>query len=196
MKAVLALFALVGAAAAQSSSAAVPTSTAGIDPCILSCVQSAASSAGCSSFTDLTCICSSSAFQTSALACLTANCPATDLAAAQALQSAECAAVSASSSASSATGSAASSALSSASSVLSSVSSAVSSASSAASRSSSASGSGSSSTHASTSGSASGTSGSASNTSSAGTRVDFAKGGLIGVMVALVGVAAGAGMVL
>lgn len=49
MKAVFALLALVGAAAAQSSSAAAPTSTAGIDPCILTCVQSAASSAGCSS---------------------------------------------------------------------------------------------------------------------------------------------------
>jgi len=42
----------IGSAVAQSSStvsAAVPTSTAGIDPCILGCVQSAASSNGCSS---------------------------------------------------------------------------------------------------------------------------------------------------
>ena len=44
-----ALLALVGAAAAQSSSAAAPTSTAGIDACIIGCVQTAASSAGCAS---------------------------------------------------------------------------------------------------------------------------------------------------
>ncbi|KAH9924566.1 uncharacterized protein B0H18DRAFT_1011741 [Fomitopsis serialis] len=44
----------------------------------MSCVQTAATSAGCSSYADLTCICSSTAFQASALTCLTANCTTAD----------------------------------------------------------------------------------------------------------------------
>ncbi|KAH8116174.1 hypothetical protein DFH11DRAFT_1266156 [Phellopilus nigrolimitatus] len=102
-----ALLAVHAQSGTDTSSAALPTGTAGIDECIITCVSSAASSAGCSSFTDLSCICTSSAFQTSALQCLQSSCSAEDLSNAQALQQTECASVSgASSGASSATDSA------------------------------------------------------------------------------------------
>ncbi|THH09775.1 hypothetical protein EW145_g1782 [Phellinidium pouzarii] len=93
---VKALFAVAAAsilavnAQSGSASAAVPTSTAGIDPCLITCVTGAITTAGCSSLEDLTCICTSTSFQSDALSCLQSNCPASDLAAAQALQSEEC----------------------------------------------------------------------------------------------------------
>lgn len=174
----------IGSAVAQSSStasAAVPTSTAGIDPCILGCVQSAASSNGCSSFTDLSCVCGSTAFQQSALSCLQSNCTSADVQAAQALQSAECAAVSASSSIASVT-SGASSGLSSATSAISSISSSLSSAASSLS----------SAAH-----SASSASASASKSASAGTpATTLDRHALLGIAMAVMGVMIGARMVL
>ncbi|KAF9801346.1 hypothetical protein IEO21_10144 [Rhodonia placenta] len=157
----LVLAALLGAAAAQSSSAAVPTSTAGIDPCILSCLQSAVSANTCSSVTDLACVCSSTAFQEAAAECLASKCTTAEQQAALALQSAECAAAAASSGASSA-------------------SSGASSASSGAS-------SGAASTSASTT---------PTTSKSAGAAVRLQRGAVVGVLVALAGVGAGAALVL
>lgn len=99
------LFLLVSAVVGQTqssaaTSAAVPTSTAGLDPCIMTCSQQAATAAGCGSFTNVTCVCTSQQFQTLAAACLQANCTAADLQAALGLQSQICKGISASGSAS------------------------------------------------------------------------------------------------
>ncbi|QRV84016.1 CFEM domain protein [Ceratobasidium sp. AG-Ba] len=67
--------AFAGFAAAQSGTASAPIPTSSISPCILTCSQQAATSAGCSSFTDLGCVCSSTAFQTAAASCITQQCP-------------------------------------------------------------------------------------------------------------------------
>ncbi|EIW80159.1 hypothetical protein CONPUDRAFT_137497 [Coniophora puteana RWD-64-598 SS2] len=79
-----------GSGSATGSSAA-PTSTAGIDSCILQCVTQAASAGGCSSVTDLSCVCMSTQFQGAALSCLQANCTSSDVSAATQLQQQECA---------------------------------------------------------------------------------------------------------
>ncbi|KAF8484250.1 hypothetical protein JB92DRAFT_2837035 [Gautieria morchelliformis] len=81
---------------AASSAAALPTSLGQIPPCILNCTTTAATQAGCSGITDLTCVCTSSKFQTAALSCLQASCSASDQASATGLQSTLCASVSAS----------------------------------------------------------------------------------------------------
>ncbi|QRV98064.1 CFEM domain protein [Ceratobasidium sp. AG-Ba] len=64
-----------GFAAAQSGTASAPIPTSSISPCILTCSQQAASSAGCSSFADISCVCSSQQFQTDAASCITQTCP-------------------------------------------------------------------------------------------------------------------------
>ncbi|KAH7883432.1 hypothetical protein F5I97DRAFT_243315 [Phlebopus sp. FC_14] len=100
---------------AQSGTSSAPASTsslpAGIDDCILTCVTQAAASGGCSSFTDLQCVCTSTAFQSAALQCLQSTCTPADVTAATQLQQQECVGISGSSAASgtptgSATGSA------------------------------------------------------------------------------------------
>ncbi|KAJ8587679.1 hypothetical protein M405DRAFT_934573 [Rhizopogon salebrosus TDB-379] len=70
-----------------SSASALPS---GLTPCIIQCSSQAAASSGCSSYIDLTCVCSSSAFQTAAGACLQANCTAADIQAATQIQTTEC----------------------------------------------------------------------------------------------------------
>jgi len=60
------------------------------DTCILNCLQSSLSSSTCTSYTDLTCVCSNTAFQTAAETCLKASCTAADQATALQLQEAEC----------------------------------------------------------------------------------------------------------
>jgi len=104
-KSLLAVAALLVAVRAQDSttSAASSDPTAGLDTCIITCLTSAASSAGCNGITDLTCLCSSTAFTTAAATCLQSNCTAADLQTALTLQQSECASVSASSGASSTT---------------------------------------------------------------------------------------------
>jgi len=67
-----------------------PTGTEGINPCILGCATSAASSAGCANVTDFRCLCTSNAFDTAAGQCIQATCP-DQASAAQALHSAQCA---------------------------------------------------------------------------------------------------------
>ncbi|KDN43847.1 hypothetical protein RSAG8_05840, partial [Rhizoctonia solani AG-8 WAC10335] len=92
MKSMFAFVALfVGYAAAQSStaSAPVPTSTAGVSPCIGTCSATAAQAAGCNGITDVACLCASSDFQTAALECFQSQCP-DEVAAATALQQQIC----------------------------------------------------------------------------------------------------------
>ncbi|KAN0127861.1 hypothetical protein V8E53_014308 [Lactarius tabidus] len=60
------------------------------DACMLSCFAGAVSPSTCTSFTDLTCVCTNTAFQAAAAACLKANCTAADQQAALQLQQAEC----------------------------------------------------------------------------------------------------------
>ncbi|KAH8109875.1 hypothetical protein DFH11DRAFT_892672 [Phellopilus nigrolimitatus] len=81
-----------------TSLAADPTSAAVIGECITTCVGSAAYSAGCANYSDLTCVCTSSAFQTIALQCLQSSCSSGDMTTALGLQQSWCGSVSASSS--------------------------------------------------------------------------------------------------
>ncbi|KAG1831638.1 hypothetical protein EV424DRAFT_1534304 [Suillus variegatus] len=85
------------AQSATTTSDAAAATPSGITPCILSCSTQAASAGGCSSFTDLSCVCTSTAFQDAAGACLQANCTTAEVAQAMALQQSECASVSGSS---------------------------------------------------------------------------------------------------
>ncbi|THU91811.1 hypothetical protein K435DRAFT_223018 [Dendrothele bispora CBS 962.96] len=62
----------------------------GVDECIIDCVTSAASSNGCSSFTDLSCVCSNTQFQQASLSCLQSKCTQDDVNNAMQLQQAQC----------------------------------------------------------------------------------------------------------
>ncbi|KAF9218738.1 hypothetical protein BS17DRAFT_811529 [Gyrodon lividus] len=73
---------------APSSQSSLP---AGLDTCILACLTEAAGTGGCTSYTDLQCVCTSTAFQGAALQCLQNNCTADDVTVATQLQSQECA---------------------------------------------------------------------------------------------------------
>ncbi|KAI0821265.1 hypothetical protein BC629DRAFT_1587558 [Irpex lacteus] len=98
----LASFAILAAAVgvqAQSSSAA-PAIPSGLSTCLITCVTTAASDAGCSSFTDLQCVCTNPTFLSSATSCLQSSCTSADQQAALQLQSTECAGIAASSGAS------------------------------------------------------------------------------------------------
>ncbi|KIJ09995.1 hypothetical protein PAXINDRAFT_172262 [Paxillus involutus ATCC 200175] len=95
-------FAVIAACALAAQAQSTTTSTApasesslpaGLDTCILSCVTAAATTGGCSSYTDLQCVCTSTAFQSAAQECLQANCTAEDVATATQLQTQECAAI-------------------------------------------------------------------------------------------------------
>ncbi|KAG1867047.1 hypothetical protein C8R48DRAFT_671932 [Suillus tomentosus] len=94
------LFVLATAALTAYAQSATTTSDpaaatpSGITPCILSCSSQAASAGGCSSFSDLACVCTSTAFQAAAGACLQANCTTAEVAQAQALQQSQCASLS------------------------------------------------------------------------------------------------------
>ncbi|KAF9055629.1 hypothetical protein BJ165DRAFT_432847 [Panaeolus papilionaceus] len=71
---------------------AVNAQIPGITPCILACVQPAATQNGCT-FTDAQCVCASAQFQADATKCLTDNCTADDVQAALNLQTAQCGAI-------------------------------------------------------------------------------------------------------
>ncbi|KAG1731812.1 uncharacterized protein EDB91DRAFT_707350 [Suillus paluster] len=88
---------------ATTSPAAVPS---GLTECIISCSAQAASAGGCSSYTDLACVCTSTAFQDAAAACLQANCTTAEIAAADQAQISECSSLSGNATTSSATPSA------------------------------------------------------------------------------------------
>ncbi|KAI5892097.1 uncharacterized protein SCHCODRAFT_02625300 [Schizophyllum commune H4-8] len=93
----IALLVFATAALAQDSTSAATsaaaTSTAGISACILQCSSDAASSNGCSSITDLQCVCTSASFQDDAKSCLQDNCTEEEQQTALQLQAAECAAI-------------------------------------------------------------------------------------------------------
>lgn len=82
------------AQSATTTSDAAAATPSGLTPCILSCSSQAASAGNCSSFADLSCVCTSTAFQDAAGACLQANCTTAEIAQAQALQQTECASIS------------------------------------------------------------------------------------------------------
>ncbi|OAX35534.1 hypothetical protein K503DRAFT_785016 [Rhizopogon vinicolor AM-OR11-026] len=91
---------VVLAAAALAVNAQTPTSSgdasvpSGLTTCIVDCSTQAAASAGCSSFSDLPCVCTSTTFQSAAGACLQANCTTAEVQTATQLQTAECASLS------------------------------------------------------------------------------------------------------
>ncbi|KAF8500038.1 hypothetical protein JB92DRAFT_914737 [Gautieria morchelliformis] len=89
---------------AQSSatpvSSAVASPMASLPPCVLNCTTTAITQAGCTGLNDISCFCTSTKFQTVALACLQANCSASDQASAVGLQSSLCASVNSSTSSS------------------------------------------------------------------------------------------------
>ncbi|KAF8267915.1 hypothetical protein EI94DRAFT_1683362 [Lactarius quietus] len=70
--------------------AAAGVSAQSLDSCITTCLTNSQSSSTCPSFTDVTCVCSNTAFQAAAAACLKANCTTADQESAQQLQQAEC----------------------------------------------------------------------------------------------------------
>ncbi|KAL1733833.1 hypothetical protein EV714DRAFT_246085, partial [Schizophyllum commune] len=115
----------------SAATSATASSTAGISACILQCSSDAASSNGCSSITDLQCVCTSASFQDDAKSCLQDNCTEEEQQAALQLQAAECAAIGGTAESGSATTSTGTSASSSASSASNSASSASNSATSA-----------------------------------------------------------------
>jgi len=85
------LLAVVSIAALAVNAASLPTSTGGLSGCIKSCLQGAISSTGaCSSYTDITCVCASKAFQSNAHLCLTKNCSKADQNTALSLQQQQC----------------------------------------------------------------------------------------------------------
>ncbi|RSH90077.1 hypothetical protein EHS25_001410 [Saitozyma podzolica] len=172
--------AFVGFASAQNSTSAIPA-------CVITCSTQAATAAGCSSYADATCVCTSATFQNDAGACLVANCTTSDQQAASALQQALCGATSANGSVTNTVAAAtASTSINTAS-----LSSAASSLSSSASKAASSSAAASSSTSKAASSSAAATA-AASSSKSAGNKVEFGLKGLISTAVAVVGVAAGA----
>ncbi|KAF8131801.1 hypothetical protein EV363DRAFT_1416719 [Boletus edulis] len=101
--------ALLAQAQSNTTTAAASQTSlpAGLDQCIITCSTQAAAVAGCGSFTNLTCVCTSAAFQSAAGACLAANCTTSDLQAAQQIENQQCAAVTGSSSTAAATSSSA-----------------------------------------------------------------------------------------
>ncbi|WVQ97506.1 hypothetical protein IAU59_004620 [Kwoniella sp. CBS 9459] len=62
-----------------------------IPQCVVTCSTQAAAAAGCTSYTDVTCVCTNAAFQNAAGACLVANCTADEQTAATSLQQVLCA---------------------------------------------------------------------------------------------------------
>ncbi|WWC87366.1 uncharacterized protein L201_002255 [Kwoniella dendrophila CBS 6074] len=204
------IFASIALASLASAQVSIPT-------CVVTCSTQAAAAAGCTSYTDVSCVCTNAAFQNAAGACLIANCTSEEQTAAVSLQSALCAgqsvtggsvtaSISATGSASSVDASAiasltqsGASASSLASSIASSATSAISASSAAAASASRSATSGSASgsasaTHsgsAAASGSASAASASASKASSAN-KLEFGFKGLLGSAVGIVGLVAGA----
>ncbi|KAG2357159.1 hypothetical protein BDR07DRAFT_392478 [Suillus spraguei] len=82
-----------------TSSSADPAASGAPSPCIIGCSTQAAAQSDCISYTNLTCVCSSTAFQDAAGACLQANCTTAEIAQANTLQQDECATLSNSSTA-------------------------------------------------------------------------------------------------
>ncbi|KAF5393447.1 hypothetical protein D9757_000453 [Collybiopsis confluens] len=94
----LALFTAIGVNAQSSASTtdSASTATPSLSSCALQCVSNGATAGGCSSATDLACLCTNTQAQQSISDCLTSQCPS-DAAAVISLQTSECASVSGSS---------------------------------------------------------------------------------------------------
>ncbi|KAJ3532389.1 hypothetical protein NM688_g7429 [Phlebia brevispora] len=72
------------------AAAAIGVNAQALDTCIIQCSIVAAVVGNCDSYTDIACVCTSYEFQEAARNCITQNCPASDLANAEALQNLEC----------------------------------------------------------------------------------------------------------
>ncbi|KAI0827559.1 hypothetical protein BC628DRAFT_1317841 [Trametes gibbosa] len=86
------LAAVLGANAQDASTSAPPVSVTDLTPCIATCITQSAASNGCPDITDVSCLCTSTAFQQAAASCLQSQCSANDVQAALALQAQQCAA--------------------------------------------------------------------------------------------------------
>ncbi|KAI0250132.1 hypothetical protein BJV78DRAFT_1113478, partial [Lactifluus subvellereus] len=62
----------------------------GLDTCITGCLTIAEGHSSCTSYTNVSCVCTSKAFQTAAASCLSANCTTADQKAATQLQETQC----------------------------------------------------------------------------------------------------------
>ncbi|KAF8550358.1 hypothetical protein OG21DRAFT_1499838 [Imleria badia] len=80
-----------------SASATAPASTSSTpalpDSCIIECLNPAAVQYGCGTYSNLTCVCTSTAYEQAALSCLQANCTAADVTAAVQSQEEVCGAL-------------------------------------------------------------------------------------------------------
>jgi len=85
---------LLFAISAAYSAVAQSTTALPGDSCIVTCIVEAASSAGCSSYADLLCVCASSTYEKSATSCLQSKCSSAEAQAAQTLHQDQCAYVS------------------------------------------------------------------------------------------------------
>jgi len=75
----------------STSSALTPIATAGLTPCIITCLTVASlTSSGCKTFTNITCLCTNTKFQAKAGRCLSHNCTLPDRQAAYNFQQVQC----------------------------------------------------------------------------------------------------------
>ncbi|KAI0253623.1 hypothetical protein BJV78DRAFT_1280695 [Lactifluus subvellereus] len=71
--------------------AAGVSAQAGLDTCILTCLQNASKASGsCADFTNLSCVCTNTVFQTGVASCLQTNCTTQDQQTALQLQQQQC----------------------------------------------------------------------------------------------------------
>ncbi|KAF7304540.1 CFEM domain-containing protein [Mycena chlorophos] len=82
--------AATGSLTASASSASESASLSSLTPCVLGCLTPAAAQSECLTFTNVTCVCTNADFQYKATTCLQAECSASEMTAALAMQSAEC----------------------------------------------------------------------------------------------------------
>ncbi|KAH9924547.1 uncharacterized protein B0H18DRAFT_425713 [Fomitopsis serialis] len=88
------IIALLFAISAVYSAVAQSTTALPGDTCIITCIVEAASSAGCSSYADLLCVCGSSTYEKAATSCLQSKCSSAEAQAAQTLHQDQCSYVS------------------------------------------------------------------------------------------------------
>ncbi|KAI0071467.1 hypothetical protein K474DRAFT_617001 [Panus rudis PR-1116 ss-1] len=91
----ISLVVLAAATLSVNAQSSAPAATPSLTPCILNCLQQASSGTSCSSFTDVSCVCSDTTFQTNASNCLKSSCSSSEQQAALQLQQGQCGASSA-----------------------------------------------------------------------------------------------------
>ncbi|KAF8231420.1 hypothetical protein L208DRAFT_1398868 [Tricholoma matsutake] len=78
----------------STTSAVTPSSSADLSSCLISCVSAAAANSPCTTFSNVTCVCTSAVFQQLSSQCLNQNCTQADATQAVALQKSQCGALS------------------------------------------------------------------------------------------------------